>query len=215
VVEAGWLACSPPARDQEDGDVRLFVAVFPPEDHLAGLRREVGGALARAGKKVRLTPVERWHITLAFLGEVGPERLPEVAGALSGVRTPGPISLRMSGGGSFGRSRSAALWAGIDGDLAALGDLRARIRSALVAGDLPHDDRPFTPHLTVAYASSAEVREALADYAGPTWTADEFVLVHSRHAEGAGYETLGAWPLAERLTVTRWSQRREPELWRW
>jgi 2'-5' RNA ligase len=175
--------------------VRLFVAVFPPEDHLADLRREVSGALARAGKKVRLTPVERWHITLAFLGEVGPERLPEVEDALDGVILDGPITLRMCGGGSFGKGRSAALWAGVGGDLAALGELQARIRSALTAGDLPHDDRPFTPHLTVAYADSAEVRGALTDYAGPTWTADQFVLVHSRHVEGAGYETLRAWSL--------------------
>jgi RNA 2',3'-cyclic 3'-phosphodiesterase len=175
--------------------VRLFVAVFPPEDHLADLRRQVTGALARAGKKVRLTPVERWHITLAFLGEVGPERLPDVADALSSVRPPGPIRLRMSGSGSFGKGRSSVLWAGIDGDLAALGDLQARVRSALAADGLPHDDRPFTPHLTVAYATSAEARDALREYAGPTWTAEEFVLVHSRHAEGGGYETLRSWPL--------------------
>lgn len=175
--------------------MRLFIGLFPPEDHRVDLRREVSGALARAGRKVRLTPVERWHITLAFLGEVEPERLPEVADAVGGVRAPGPITLRMAGGGSFGKGRSTALWAGIDGDLTALGDLQARIRAALSAGDLPYDDRPFTPHLTVAYATSAEVRDALTDYAGPTWTADEFVLVHSRHADGGGYETLHTWPV--------------------
>jgi 2'-5' RNA ligase len=175
--------------------VRLFVGVFPPEDVVAALRREVTGAVARAGKRVRLTPVERWHITLAFLGEVGAERLPDVAEALGGVGSAGPITLRMSGGGSFGKGGSTVLWAGIDGDLAALGDLQGRIRRALVAGGLPHDQRPFAPHLTVAYANSAEVRTALIDYAGPTWTADEFVLVHSRHAAGGGYETVGAWPV--------------------
>jgi 2'-5' RNA ligase len=175
--------------------VRLFVAVFPPEDHLADLRRQVTGVLARAGKKVRLTPVERWHITLAFLGEVGPERLPDVADALSGVRPPGPLRLRMAGSGSFGKGRSSALWAGIDGDIAGLGDLQTRVRSALAAGGLPHDERPFTPHLTVAYATSTEVRDTLREYAGPTWTAEEFVLVHSRHAEGGGYEALRSWPL--------------------
>lgn len=156
----------------------------------------MAGALARAGRKVRLTPVERWHITLAFLGEVGSERLPEVASALDGVPAPGPITLRMSGGGSFGKGRSTALWTGIDGDLGALAGVQARIRSALSASGLPHDERPFTPHLTVAYADSAEVRETLTGYAGPTWTAEEFVLVHSRHAEGGGYETLGTWSLA-------------------
>jgi len=173
--------------------VRLFVAVFPPADLLAGLRREV--TAARVGQRVRLTPVERWHITLAFLGEVGSERLPDVVDALSGVKSPGAITLRMSGGSSFGTGRATALWAGIDGDLAALGDLQGGIRSALAASDLPHDDRPFTPHLTVAYADNAAVRGALTEHAGPTWTAEEFVLVHSRHTEGGGYEMLRRWPL--------------------
>jgi 2'-5' RNA ligase len=171
--------------------VRLFVAVFPPEDLCVHLR----GAVTGAGRRIRLTPVERWHITLAFLGEVAPERLPDVMDALSSVKSPGLITLRISGGGSFGKGRSTALWAGIDGDLTALGDLQARVRSALAAGDLPHDGRPFTPHLTVAYANSAEVRGALADYAGPTWTAEGFALVYSRHAEGGGYEILRTWGL--------------------
>lgn len=175
--------------------MRLFIAVFPPEDLVADLRREVADALARAGKKVRLTPVERWHITLAFLGEVGRERLHEVSDALDGLPAAGPITLRMSGGGAFGKGRSTALWAGIDGDLGALADLQTRLRSSLAASGLPHDERPFTPHLTVAYVDSAEVRGALTGYAGPTWTAEEFVLVHSRHAEGGGYETLRTWPL--------------------
>lgn len=175
--------------------MRLFVAVFPPEDHRGDLRRVVTDALARAGRKVRLTPVDRWHITLAFLGEVDSGRLPDVTDALSTVDPPGPVTLRMSGGGAFGKGRSTVLWAGIDGDLAALGDLQVRVRRALAAADLPHDDRPFTPHLTVAYADSGEVRSALTDYAGPTWTVDEFVLVDSRHADGGGYETLRTWPL--------------------
>jgi 2'-5' RNA ligase len=175
--------------------VRLFVAVFPPEDLVADLRRVVTGALAGAGTKVRLTPVERWHITLAFLGEVKPDRLSEVVDALGGVTVPGPITLRMSGGGSFGKSRSTVLWAGIDGDLPALDDLHAQVRRGLAARGLPHDERPFTPHLTIAYANSAAVRDVLSECAGPTWTVDEFVLVHSRHAEGGGYATLRSWRL--------------------
>jgi 2'-5' RNA ligase len=173
----------------------LFVAVFPPEDVLAELRRGLTTALAAAGRKVRLTPVDRWHLTLAFLGEVEADRLPDVERALAAVAPPGPLRLRLSGGGSFGRARSAVLWAGVDGDLDGLARLHAGLRGALVATGLPHDERPFTPHLTVAYANSAEIRDALRDHAGATWTADEFVLVRSLNAEGGGYRRLRAWPL--------------------
>lgn len=176
--------------------MRLFVGLFPPEDVLLDLRGRLTRALSSAGKRVRLTPVERWHLTLAFLGEVDPDRLGDVGRAIDSVPGPGPITVRMSGGGSFGRGRSSVLWAGLDGDLATLATLQAGIGKALEEHELPHDTRPFTPHLTVAYASSPDLRAALADYAGPTWTAQDFVLVHSRHTEGAGYEILRSWPCA-------------------
>jgi RNA 2',3'-cyclic 3'-phosphodiesterase len=175
--------------------VRLFVAIFPPETVCADLRGRITGALTRSARKVRLTPMDRWHLTVSFLGEVPQERLPEAERALDEVSPPGPIRLRISGGGSFGRGRSAVLWAGVDGELTALTDLHARIREGLQSADLPYDERPLTPHLTVAYASSPEVREALAGYAGPSWTADRFVLVRSLHAEGGGYRNLRSWPL--------------------
>ena len=175
--------------------MRLFVAVFPPEDVLADLRRRITTALAAAGRTVRLTPVDRWHVTLAFLGEVDEQRGAEVERALGDVPPVPAPRLRVSGGGSFGRGRSAVLWAGLDGDLAGLAALHDALRRALVAGGLPHDERPFTPHLTVAYANSPEVREALRDHAGPTWTADEYVLVRSLHRAGGGYHRLRAWPL--------------------
>jgi 2'-5' RNA ligase len=148
-------------------------------------------------RPVRFTPVERWHVTLAFLGEVDAARLGEVERAVAGVRPRGPIGLRISGGGSFGgRGRSGVLWAGLAGDLPALAGVHADLRAALEVAGLPHDTRPFTPHLTVAYAQSREVRAALDDYDGPSWTVDGLVLVHSRHAEGGGYHHLGVWPLA-------------------
>lgn len=148
-----------------------------------------------AGRTVRLTPVERRHLTLAFLGDVEPALQPDVERALDDVTPAGPLRLRTSGGGSFGRGRSAVLWAGLDGDLSGLAALHTALRGALVTAGLPHDERPFTPHLTVAYGNGPQVLEALHDHAGPTWTADEFVLVHSLHAEGGGYRRLRAWPL--------------------
>ncbi len=165
---------------------------------MADLRRRIATVMAAAGRTVRLTPVDRWHVTLAFLGEIEPARLPDVEQAIGDVVPSGPLRLRISGGGSFGRGRSAVLWAGLDGDVDGLADLHAALRRALVAGGLPHDERPFTPHLTVAYANSPEIREALRDHAGATWTADEVVLVRSLHGEGGGYQRLRGWPLGDR-----------------
>ena len=172
--------------------MRLFVAIFPPDEVRADLRRRLTGALRRGrerdrgGGPVRLTAVDRWHITLAFLGEVEPERLVEVERALDTLPPPGKITLRLAGGGHF---QQRALWAGVHGDASALCVLHDRLGEAL---DM--ELGPLTPHLTVAYARDNAVLRALDGYAGPAWTVDEIVLVHSRHGEGGGYDRLRSWP---------------------
>jgi 2'-5' RNA ligase len=177
----------------------LFVAVFPSDEARADLKRRLASATRsgdrRSRDRVRLTPADRWHVTLRFLGEVADERQADVERALDGAAARGTFALRLAGGGRFGKGPSTALWAGVHGDLAALADLHADVRDALDAAGLTGDDRPLTPHLTVAYARDNGVLRALDDYVGPQWTVDEFVLVRSRYADGGGYQNLRSWPL--------------------
>jgi RNA 2',3'-cyclic 3'-phosphodiesterase len=169
------------------GGVRLFVAVFPPEEARSDLRRRLAGGL-RTG---RLTPIDRWHITLHFLGEVPDERRAEIENALDTVPMRGERPrLRLAGGGSFGTDRSTAQWAGVEGDVDALAALHDAVTDALGA-----DRTTLIPHLTVGYARGNAVCNALDGYAGPEWTADELVLVRSHFGQGGGYENLRAWPI--------------------
>jgi 2'-5' RNA ligase len=167
--------------------LRLFVGLFPPAEARADLR----GALPPTAK---LTRVDRWHITLVFLGEVAGNRLPEVSTALERVSAPRRIHLRLAGGGRFANARSTALWAGIQGDTADLTALRQDLRRSLTEAGLPSDSRPYRPHLTVAHSASEEVCTSLTDYTGPAWSVEEYVLVRSRYEEGGGYERVGGWP---------------------
>ncbi|WP_199516992.1 RNA 2',3'-cyclic phosphodiesterase [Nucisporomicrobium flavum] len=162
--------------------MRLFVAVYPPDGVRRDLRRRLDAAVA--GRRARLTGIEKWHVTLAFLGEVAPESRPEVERALDTVQVPRGRELRIRGGGGFGRR---VTWAGVDGQL---GEVAADVRAALVAAGLPSDDKPFTPHLTVMYAHDDRVRAALEEYEGPAWQLDRIELVRSD--PGGTYTTLWA-----------------------
>ena len=158
--------------------MRLFVAVYPPDGVRRDLRRRLGEVTTR-----RLTALEKWHITLAFLGEVAPEGVPEVERALATVTVPKGRELRIRGGGSFHRR---VTWAGVEGEL---GDVAADVRTALAGAGVPCDAKPFAPHLTVMYAHDERALAALADYEGPAWTLDGIELVRS---EGGTYTTLWA-----------------------
>ncbi|MFG1801713.1 2'-5' RNA ligase family protein [Micromonospora carbonacea] len=123
------------------------------------------------------------------------------ADRLVGGRT-GSAVLRLGGGGSFGRGRFTVLWVDVRGDVEALRVLARLVRAGLRRGRLPYDEKPFTPHLTIARpgdrvdrADVAADREALHDYLGPPWPATELVLVRSHQGPKPTYDRVAAWPI--------------------
>jgi 2'-5' RNA ligase len=192
--------------------MRLFVALFPPASAIADLRTRVEtlhvGQAAAAGRDVGLDDAVRWHVTLAFLGEVDESRLGEVEAALGKVASAWPadhtglLPLQVADGGRFNSGAATILWAGLHGDMGSLTDLVGNLDRSLRGAGLPVTGRPFRPHLTLARCgdrlSEEEVSADLADlhqYAGPRWTVDEIVLVRSHLGDEKTYERLRSWPL--------------------
>ncbi len=174
--------------------VRLFIAVDPPtaaQDELAAATAEL--AVVQAG--ARVTARALWHVTLAFIGEVPDGMVDRAVGALdAGVVGQTPPTLRIAGGGRFGRGRFTVLWAGIEGDLRPLRDAVTR---ELRRARLPFDAKHFHPHLTIARPGDrVPVDEVVADLAllkkheGPQWTVEEARLVRSYLGPRPRYETL-------------------------
>ncbi|MFE2413385.1 RNA 2',3'-cyclic phosphodiesterase [Kitasatospora sp. NPDC059408] len=192
--------------------MRLFVAVLPPVEALQGLSDAVAPVRGLPGAdRLRWTTVEGWHLTLAFLGQVPEDRLPELETALAAVAEAHPAHrLRLAGAGRFG---DRVLWAGVEGQAWALRRLAEAVNEATadVTGEV--DAFAFHPHLTLGRAGSSRghrravqrvaaaelegLAAALADYRGPEWEAAELRLMKSDLDGGfAHYETVRAWPLA-------------------
>ncbi|MCM0676271.1 RNA 2',3'-cyclic phosphodiesterase [Micromonospora phytophila] len=192
--------------------MRLFVAVHPPPEAVEHLRAQVErlriGAASAAGINVRLADPAHAHLTLAFLGDVEADRLVEVESALglaaewSRDGRDATPRLRLGGGGRFGRGRFTVLWVDVRGDVEPLNVLARLIRSRLRHARLPHDERPFRPHLTVARPGdrvpptdvAADVT-ALHAYEGPEWPAAEMALMRSHLGPRPSYDRVAAWPL--------------------
>jgi 2'-5' RNA ligase len=195
--------------------MRLFVGLAPPAAALDDL--DAACAPFRAGRgDLRWTGRSRWHVTLAFLGEVSENTLPGLLPRLErAARRHLAFGLSLAGAGAFpSPARASVLWAGVSGDRKALGELAMSVGAgARRAGAPPPDEgRRYQPHVTLARCRvPADVRMIVAElsgYQGPGWTAGEICLIRSTLGGQARYETLGAWELKTGLFSLESGRRR-------
>ena len=183
--------------------MRLFVALEIPSavrDNLAALIRDMR-AVAPQPKWVR---PENLHITLKFIGEVAPARVEAIRTALATVRSGQPVELHFRGTGFFpGEKRPRVFWVGIEAS-PNLSSIASAIDEHLEKLAIPREQRPFSPHLTLARFEppgiSEKLRGAIRENAARDFGAlhtCEFHLIESKlKPTGAEYTTLQSFPFA-------------------
>ncbi len=193
--------------------MRLFVALEPSAGGIAELDAAVAPLRVR-WPELRWVGPDRWHVTLAFLGEVAEDRLDDLcvrlerAAARHGVQT-----LRIGRGGAFpsvGKARvlishieppepepSRPGLTGLTGVAGLAASVSAGARRA--GAPPPDEGRRYRPHLTLARSRQpcdlGELVRALGAFAGQPWIATRVHLISSHTGPAPRYDTLGTWPL--------------------
>lgn len=130
--------------------MRLFIAFdLPPAVKMAA--RGIQQVLMKSSAHVGWVREEGLHLTLKFLGDVEPPKLPgiEEAMALASAGT-GPITISIRGVGVFPDSRNPrVIWLGVETPDDRMIRLRERIERALDPLGFPSEKRKFHLHLTV------------------------------------------------------------------
>src|SRR5439155_26627081 len=97
------------------------------------------------------TREENLHVTVKFLGAVGDDQIAAVTDALAQVQPPGPIRLRIDALTFLPPRGPIRIFAAQLGcDLDRLAALRAGIELAVEPLGFPREQRPFSPHVTLA-----------------------------------------------------------------
>jgi 2'-5' RNA ligase len=179
--------------------VRVFIAVPLPLELKAQLTALQG--------KFRPLPLEAaWvrdtglHLTLKFLGEVDASHMGPIASCMTAtVQRYHPFSVTLCGVGVFPHESSPrVLWVGIEDETECLRQLQQTLEAELAQiGYLP-DDRPFTPHLTLARLKRiprrGEFLTALTTHRRAVFGqlyVDHLELMESQlHPSGARYSTV-------------------------
>ena len=144
--------------------MRLFIAVPLP----LSLATRAATILPETVGGLRRVPSENLHVTLAFLGYTPDERLPDaIAAAEAAAVKVEAFRLVFVRLGRFPeRGRPRVFWLGIAEGQDSLLRLGAAVAAELRSRKLRFDDRPLSPHLTLARVpealSLAEARDAAA-----------------------------------------------------
>jgi len=177
---------------------RLFIAIDLPE--------EVKAPLTSFPPEL---PIAHWvhpeqlHLTLRFIGEVGEQTCKAIKVALAKVSFPS-FALALRGVGHFPpRKHPRVLWVGME-PCDVLLTLQQDIELALLDAGIAPDERPFSPHITLARLKDTSPAEVSGfemrhrELACPPIAVKEFILYSSilKH-EGAIHQKEAIYPCRE------------------
>lgn len=172
--------------------VRVFFALWPDEavrDQLDLAGRKLHEALG--GRRMRR---ENLHLTLVFLGNIPPKRLPDAIAAAEGVEIV-PFSIDFDRYFCWKHNRVGFLAPSLVPPL--LQDLVRTLGERLSDRGFDFDDRPYVPHLTLV--RDARCNRRPPEPAPVSWPVQDFVLVRSEiGTEGVCYTPVRTWSSSQR-----------------
>lgn len=176
--------------------IRLFTAIAIPSEIGAPLQARQSGI-----EGARWRPLEAFHITLRFIGDVQEPVAADLDEALAQIEAPA-FDLELKGAGHFGEGADMhAVWAGVE-DEPLLRRLQKANESAARQAELKPETRTYLPHVTLAYLKRATVPEVGAWIQrnnllhSPPFHVDRFGLYSSwQTKEGSVYRLEREYPL--------------------
>ena len=128
--------------------MRVFIALELGESLVDGV--EQVATRLRYSVPGRYCSPKSYHVTLAFLGEIEPERIEAVCQAVdSACEGVKGFELSLAGLGTFGRGDKRVLWQGLSPDDGVIA-LGGRVRAELRERGFDFDRKPLRPHVTIA-----------------------------------------------------------------
>jgi 2'-5' RNA ligase len=171
--------------------MRLFTALDLAPDVVSNIAHFLLAVKPIA--RIRWTLIENLHITTKFIGEWPESRLDEVKGKLAFAHRP--FSVAVEGLGFFPNARAPlTFWAGIARN-AELSALAAATESALHELGIARDERPYSPHLTLARISTPVPLNQLPVDPGKAFGAFEVHAFHLYQSRNSVYTKLATFPL--------------------
>lgn len=151
--------------------LRTFIAL-PITDGVAAFLKRMQERLRSPVANIRWVPVANIHLTLKFLGDIDPSRVPAINARLDAVARSIPcFTLTAEGVGVFPNLRQARVfWVGFSGVNKPLEALQQKLESGLETLGFKREPRPFRAHLTIGRSRQRTDSKALGALLEPLKT---------------------------------------------
>jgi 2'-5' RNA ligase len=188
---------------------RTFIAVTIPDDRAEKLQR-LQTLIAPSLSGARWVEPDKFHVTLAFLGDVPDDVLNPLCRAVAeSVKDLPPFTLAIEKLGVFPSPvRPRVVWAGLTGEgIDTLLEARRLVVEAAASVEYPPEDDRFSPHITIGRlkpkrGEDGDCSPLLRHYErwmGGSFFVNQIVtLASTLTPEGPAYMPLGRAPLRGR-----------------
>lgn len=131
--------------------MRFFIALEIPTENLAEFQ-SIQQRLNTLIPQVRMTDVDKIHLTLAFLGEQDDNLKEKLVGIINHAAENVPsFEVTPAYIDGFPNIHTPDIfWVGVKGDIDKILIIRERIKDGLEQLELPVDERRFIPHISIA-----------------------------------------------------------------
>jgi 2'-5' RNA ligase len=182
--------------------MRLFVGLDLPPATVGSLEALLNRL--RPAARIQWSPPANLHITTKFIGEWPEEKLDQLKAALGALPPRQPVSVRIQGLGFFPNARAPRVfWCGIEAP--GLAELAEETDRATETLGIARENRPFSPHLTLARIKERinmdPLQQAIASLPSTEFgqfTAPGFFLYRSQlRPSGSVYTKLAEFPFSK------------------
>jgi len=150
--------------DLSEDQVRSFISIDLEDQHILSRIGSILSSLQALGGDLKPVERENIHLTLKFLGNVSTSQLAEVKSSLIQLAFP-EFSAEIKGAGAFPNlNHMNLIWVGVNEGWSQIEQIYEQVESLSSGLGFRRENRPFSPHITIARVRSGRNRDETANF---------------------------------------------------
>jgi RNA 2',3'-cyclic 3'-phosphodiesterase len=151
-------------NDLSEEQVRSFISIDLEDQQILSRIASIMSSLQSLGGDLKPVEREDIHLTLKFLGNVPTPRLSEVKASLQQLSFLS-FTAEIKGAGAFPNlNHMNVIWVGVDEGWSQVEQIYEQVEKLLSSLGFRRENRPFSPHITVARVRSGRKRDEIANF---------------------------------------------------